>query len=56
MAETDKQREAIGETAFPPIVEKALKDVTELPEDLDKQAEFFDKVQQALTNRLRDDS
>jgi hypothetical protein len=37
-------------------VTEALKAVTELPDDLDEQAEFFDKVQDALASRLREDS
>jgi hypothetical protein len=56
MGEIEKHRDALGEVSFPPEVENALKAVTELPDDPEKQAEFFDKVQQALGNRLHDDS
>ncbi len=56
MGEIDKHRDALGEVKFPPEVESALAAVTELPDDPEKQAEFFDKVQEALGNRLRDDS
>jgi hypothetical protein len=56
MGEIDKHREVFGEVSFPPEVESALRAVTELPDDPEKQAEFFDKVQEALGNRLRDDS
>ena len=56
MADIPKHRDSLGEVSFPPEIEEALKDVTELPDDPEKQAEFFDKVQSALTSRLRDDS
>ena len=56
MGEIEKRREALGEVSFPPEVESALEAVTELPDDPAEQAEFFDKIQEALGNRLRDDS
>lgn len=56
MGEIDKHRETLGEVSYPPEVEEALKNVSELPEDPDQQAEFFDKVQEALGTRMRDDS
>lgn len=56
MGDIEKRREALGEVSFPPEVESALEAVTELPEDPEEQAEFFDKIQEALGNRLRDDS
>lgn len=56
MADNSKHRDSLGEVVFPPQVEEALKDVTELPDDPELQAEFFDKVQAALTTRLRDES
>ncbi len=56
MGEIEKHREALGEVSYPPEVENALQAVTELPDDPEKQAEFFDKVQEALDERLRDDS
>ena len=31
-------------------------EVTEVPEDLEAQAEFFDKIQHSLTSRLREES
>jgi hypothetical protein len=54
--ENQKHREALGEVSYPPEVEEALKEVSELPEDPEAQADFFDKVQDALTSRMRDDS
>lgn len=56
MADIDKHRATLGEVSFPPEVTKALQDVTELPDDPEKQADFFDKVQDALTARLREES
>ena len=56
MVDPNKRRDSIGEVSFPPEVEEALKEVTELPDDPEQQAEFFDKVQDALTKRLREDS
>lgn len=56
MDDIQKHRDALGEVSFPPLVEEALKEVTELPDDPELQAEFFDKVQNALTSRLRDES
>jgi hypothetical protein len=56
MDDIQKHRDALGEVSFPPEVEAALKEVTELPDDPELQAEFFDKVQNALTSRLRDES
>lgn len=55
MADSHKHRDSLGEVVFPPEVEDALKKVTELPEDPEEQAEFFDKVQEALAKRLHDD-
>jgi hypothetical protein len=49
-------RKPLGEVRYPPEVEKALQAVTEVPEDLEAQAEFFDKVQHSLTSRLREES
>ena len=56
MEESPKRRDSLGEVSFPPEVEEALQQVTELPEDPEAQADFFDKVQDALTTRLQDDS
>jgi hypothetical protein len=56
MDEIQKHRDTLGEVSFPRVVEEALKQVTELPDDPELQAEFFDKVQTALTSRLRDES
>lgn len=56
MTEFDEWREHLGEVKYPPEVEKALEAVTEVPADLDQQAEFFDKIQDSLSTRLRDDS
>ena len=53
--EDSPKRDSIGEVSFPPEVEKALEEVSELPEDPEEQAEFYDKVQDALTERLQDD-
>ncbi len=55
MADSQKHRDSLGEVSFPPEVEDALKKVTELPEDPEEQAEFFDKVQDALTKRLHNE-
>lgn len=56
MTDLDPWREHLGEVKYPPEVEKALQAVSEVPEDLDKQAEFFDKIQDSLATRLREDS
>lgn len=55
MSEFKEQRKPLGEVDYPPEVRNALNAVTELPEDLDQQAEFFDKIQDSLSSRLRDD-
>ncbi len=55
MSDMNESRESLGEVDYPPEVREALKAVTELPDDLDQQADFFDKVQEALSNRLRDE-
>jgi len=56
MAEINDSRETLGQVEYPTEVTQALKAVTELPDNLDEQAEFFDKVQDALSTRLREDS
>ena len=56
MAEINDHREPLGEVKYPAEVEKALDAVTELPDDLEEQAEFFDKIQDSLSTRLREDS
>jgi len=56
MADINDSRETLGQVEYPNEVTEALKAVTELPDDLDEQAEFFDKVQDALASRLREDS
>ncbi len=56
MEELEPTRDAIGETSYPPDVEEALKAVSELPEDPSEQAEYYDKIQEALSTRLRDES
>lgn len=56
MDEIEQHRDSLGEVSYPPVVEEALKEVSELPDDPEQQAEFFDKVQNALTSRLRDES
>jgi len=56
MTKFEDIREPLGEVHYPPEVEKALQAVTEVPEDLEAQAEFFDKVQHSLTSRLREES
>jgi hypothetical protein len=56
MEETPKHRDSLGEVSFPPEVEEALEQVSELPEDPEEQAEFYDKVQEALATRLQDDT
>ena len=56
MSEFDEWREHLGEVKYPAEVEKALAAVSEVPEDLEQQAEFFDKIQDSLSTRLREDS
>ncbi len=41
---------------YPAEIKAALQAVDELPDDLDQQAAFFDKIQEALSTRLRDES
>ncbi|WP_159450092.1 hypothetical protein [Demequina sp. NBRC 110056] len=55
MSEIKEQREPLGEVQYPAEVREALNAVTELPDDLDKQAEFFDKIQDSLSSRMRDE-
>ncbi|WP_159448842.1 hypothetical protein [Demequina sp. NBRC 110053] len=55
MSEIKEQREPLGEVKYPAEVREALNAVTELPDDLDKQAEFFDKIQDSLSSRMRDE-
>ncbi|WP_159449651.1 hypothetical protein [Demequina sp. NBRC 110057] len=55
MGEMNEHREPLGEVEYPAEVRAALQAVTELPEDLDAQADFFEKIQTSLSNRLRDD-
>lgn len=55
MSELKDQREPLGEVTYPAEVEEALKAVTELPEDLEQQAEFFDQIQDSLSTRLREE-
>jgi len=56
MANINDSRQTLGQVEYPSEVRAALRAVTELPDDLDEQAEFFDKVQDALASRLREDS
>ncbi len=56
MSKFEEVREPLGEVHYPPEVERALEAVSEVPEDLDEQAEFFDKIQESLTSRLREES
>lgn len=56
MSKFDEVREPLGEVHYPAEVEKALKAVTEVPEDLEEQAEFFDKIQHSLASRMREDA
>lgn len=56
MSPFEEIREPLGEVHYPPEVEKALEAVTEVPEDLEAQAEFYDKIQHSLTSRLREES
>ena len=55
MGEINEHREPLGEVEYPAEVKHALQAVTELPDDLDAQADFFEKIQTSLSNRLRDD-
>ncbi|MFW7414961.1 hypothetical protein [Demequina sp. SO4-18] len=55
MGELKDQREPLGEVKYPAEVRQALAAVTELPDDLDKQAEFFDKIQDSLSSRMREE-
>lgn len=56
MSKFEETREPLGEVHYPPEVQQALKAVTEVPEDLDAQAEFFDKIQHSLSSRMREES
>jgi len=56
MSDMKHPRKALGQLEYPPEIREKLEEVTELPDDPDQQVEFFDKVQTALTTRLRDDS
>lgn len=56
MSKFEETREPLGEVHYPPEVEKALEAVTEVPEDLEEQAEFFDKIQHSLSSRMREES
>jgi len=55
MSDINETRESLADVEYPAEVKAALEAVTELPEDLSEQADFFDQVQSALTTRLRDD-
>jgi hypothetical protein len=55
MSDINETRESVADVEYPAEVKAALEAVTELPEDLEEQADFFDKVQNALSTRLRDD-
>lgn len=55
MSDINETRESVADVEYPAEVKAALEAVTELPEDLEEQADFYDKVQNALSNRLRDD-
>ena len=55
MGEINEYREPLGEVDYPAEVKAALQAVTEVPEDLDQQAEYFERIQTSLSNRLRDD-
>ncbi len=52
MSKLEPTRDALGETKYPAEVEEALKAVSEVPDDPEAQAEYFDKVQDALSTRL----
>ncbi len=56
MAELEPTRDAIGETDFPAEVREALEAVSEVPDDPAAQADYFDKVQDALAQRLREEA
>jgi len=56
MSKFEETREPLGEVHYPPEVEKALQAVSEVPEDLEAQAEFFDKIQHSLSSRMREES
>ena len=55
MSDINESRESVAHVEYPAEVKAALNAVTELPDDLEEQADFFDKVQNALNTRLRDD-
>lgn len=56
MGDIEDSRRHLGELKYPKGIEEALADVTELPDDPEEQAEFFDRIQESLSKRLRDDS
>lgn len=55
MVDMNESRDALGNVEYPAEVREALKAVTELPDNLEEQAEFYDKIQEALSTRLRED-
>jgi hypothetical protein len=55
MSDINETRASVADADYPFEVKEALKAVTELPDDLEEQADFFDKVQDALSARLRDE-
>jgi hypothetical protein len=56
MGKFEETRAPLGEVRFPSEVQEALKAVTEVPEDLEAQAEFFDKIQDSLASRMREEA
>jgi len=55
MSDINETRTSVADVDYPSEIKEALKAVTELPDDLEEQANFFDKVQDALSARLRDE-
>jgi hypothetical protein len=55
MSDIHEKRDSVADAEYPAEVKAALEAVTELPDDLEEQADFFDKVQSALSTRLRDE-
>lgn len=56
MGDREDSRKYLGELKYPRDIEEALSDVTELPEDPEEQAKFFDRIQESLSKRLREES
>ena len=55
MTTLKEHRDPLGQVKYPFEVREALKSVSELPDDLEQQAAFFDMIQELLSARLREE-